>query len=253
MIILAGALSWGCSGAGGRPPPASATLTVPSSPPTGRDDSPAKADACTDQDRDGVVDVCDSCPDVPGVPDDGCLAIQTDEGVTRILLIVKFDPDQTVERDSPAADLDELAAALKAPGSHVKRIAIVGYAAATEKHPLGTSEARARRVLDLLAARGVDRTSMEAHGLGARPLVDQAACDFHVQADDRRSPVRAPSGSVVQFVTLVDYRAPLCFWDGRELVPCGAPRDGRPEWCRPVRVRHEGRLCPSGPPPCVPR
>lgn len=129
---------------------------------------PLDAGVCVepDGDRDGVVDVCDVCPDEAGARPDGCahrVVIQAQE--IRILSRPYFAVNSAALTPPTRPVLDEIAQVLRGH-PEILRVALRGHASAEERDVAALSLRRAEAVRDHLTARGVEATRLEARGVG---------------------------------------------------------------------------------------
>ncbi|MFO0628411.1 MAG: OmpA family protein [Polyangiales bacterium] len=198
--ILLGVL--GCS----RPiTTASAVSTGAEAPPAAV--GPVDAGVCAEPDRDGdgVVDVCDVCPDEAGARPDGCVhrvVIQAQEiWITPQLF---FPAHGAVVQPAGMPVLDEIAAVLRAH-PEIQRVALRGHASAGERDAVALSRRRAEVARDYLTAHGVEAARLVVQARGTEEPIDPRATpegrarnrrvEFRIEAADPPPPP-APQRSV---------------------------------------------------------
>jgi hypothetical protein len=124
--------------------------------------------------------------------------------------------DAPASPDDPNLGIGAIAQHPKITSSRIVRTAVVGYADLDETDPAALSERRAKRIMEMLIARGIAAERLEAHGLGVAP--SSAAPQLH-------------HNRVVLFETLYEYRGPLKRWADGGFVLC-EQRSHEPG-CRP--------------------
>jgi outer membrane protein OmpA-like peptidoglycan-associated protein len=138
-----------------------------------------------DTDRDGIADPEDACLDLPGVPHsdsrlNGCPKpapkAELVERTIRISQEVQFETGTAVLRQESDSILAEVAAVLNAEPT-LELVEVAGHTddTGTPEQNLGLSLARARAVVEWLAAHGIERSRLEAKGYGqTRPVADNS-------------------------------------------------------------------------------
>lgn len=169
--------------------------------------APVDAGICVEPDRDGdgVVDVCDVCPDEAGTRPDGCMhlvEIQAQE--IRITPRLYFPANGAVVEPAGMPALDEIAAVLRAH-PEIRRVALRGHASAGERNAVALSQRRAEAARDYLTAHGIDAARLVAQGRGTaepadpRPTPEARArnrrVEIRIEASDPPAPP-APRRSV---------------------------------------------------------
>ena len=134
---------------------------------------------CADRDNDGMPDISDRCPDIPGPIDNfGCptykrLTIKKDKLELNEKLFFAFDKATLEEESFPV--LDEVVRALQDnPGFQVQ---VDGHtdAVGSEQHNQTLSERRAQTVVDYLVAHGIDKSRLVAKGFASKEPIDSNA------------------------------------------------------------------------------
>ena len=131
-VVLLGILA--CSRAVSSVPPRAARAEV----------APADAGVCVDRDRDGdgVVDVCDVCPDEPGARPDGCVhRIEIQQAEIRITPQLFFATNSAEVPPPGRAALDEIAAVLR-EHPEIRSLELRGHANAQERGAAALAQRR---------------------------------------------------------------------------------------------------------------
>jgi len=119
-----------------------------------------------DQDRDGVVDAKDACPDTPlgsEVDERGCVPLRRE----MVLRGITFELDRAEIKPSSEPTLRGAAQSLRDnPRAHVEIAGHTDYIG-TDEHNQQLSEARATSVLEWLVAHGIRRDRLAARGYGS--------------------------------------------------------------------------------------
>lgn len=179
----------------------------------------ADAGPCVEPDRDGdgVVDVCDACPDEPGPRPDGCphlVVVESSE--IRITPTLLFSANSVTMPPSGIPLLDEIAAVLR-DHPEILVVEVRGHASVGERNPSALARRRAEAARSYLTAHGVEAARLVARGYGVDVPLDAGATAI-ARARNRR----------------VDFRI-------LESTPRTAPQT------RPRQVVPSG--CPDAPPP----
>lgn len=193
----------------------------PSARATPQPELVADAGPCVEPDRDGdgVVDVCDACPDESGPRPDGCphrIIIESQE--IRITSPLFFPVNSATVTPPGRPILDEIAAVLR-DHPEIRVVDVRGHASVGERDPSALARRRAEAAMAYLTEHGVEAPRLVAHGYG----VDEPL-DAHPTAIARARNRR------VEFRIL-------------EAAPRSAPQT------RPRQVMPSG--CPDAPPPRV--
>jgi OmpA-OmpF porin, OOP family len=131
-----------------------------------------------DRDQDGVPDLDDRCPILPGsVQDGGCpqfIRYDTRTGVVELLRTIRFTGKGAALPESSMEVIAELAAMLRANPNMKVRIDGHVHPQRKPRAALELSSERALAVARTLLERGVDRAQMEALACGSnRPVVPE--------------------------------------------------------------------------------
>jgi outer membrane protein OmpA-like peptidoglycan-associated protein len=158
------------------PPPPHETATPPVVAPPAVDAGSA-GDASVDTDGDGIADVDDACPTVPGdqnnnLAKNGCPA----KIIVQSMGIVVI-PQLYFERahaNLPAGDHAVLESVIEIMKSRpeIKHVEVEGHASDDEPRPQALSEARARATMDAMVHAGIDPARLSVKGFGASAPVD---------------------------------------------------------------------------------
>ena len=150
--------------------------------PPARRPGPLPGCPAPDQDKDGVVDGKDACPDKPGAPSEdpkknGCPGLVTLEGgKIRILKPVYFatDKDTILPKSFPV--LEAVAEALRAD-SAIKKLAIEGHTDDRGAMTYNTdlSARRAASVVRFLLEKGIAKERLTSQGYGPLKPIDTNA------------------------------------------------------------------------------
>ncbi len=131
------------------------------------------ADGCPDpdNDKDGVLDAADKCPNDPGPPDnDGCPKKYEHIVVTQEKIELKqkifFDTNKATIQARSFSLLEEIAAVLKSRATMTVRIEGHTDSRGKHDHNMQLSQSRAESVRQHLVGLGVDMSRMEAKGFG---------------------------------------------------------------------------------------
>lgn len=156
-----------------------------------------------DADGDGVVDVCDVCPDEAGERPDGCVhRIEVQAQNIRISPRLFFPANGAALLPAGLPVLDEIAAVLR-EHPEILRVELRGHASVGERGVAALSLRRAEAARDYLTAHGVAPTRLVARGDGTDEPADPRATpegrarnrrvEFRVAATDGpTSPPRSP-------------------------------------------------------------
>ena len=131
----------------------------------GDDECPIKIDE-PDQDRDGIADEVDQCPDTPcyfAVDNNGCPTVAT--------LRIHFDVDKATIRPQSLPKVDNFAQFML---SHPQLKAVItGHTDSdgSDSYNMRLSQRRAEAVMNRLIALGVSPSRLEARGMGERAPV----------------------------------------------------------------------------------
>jgi OmpA-OmpF porin, OOP family len=122
---------------------------------------------CPDTDGDGIPDNKDQCPEVAGtVANNGCPEVK--KGLEKV---VYFDTDKNIVIEKYKADLDELAAFLKANPDI--RISVSGHTDSreSEAYNMALSDRRATYVCNYLVKKGIKKSRIDKYFYGkSRPV-----------------------------------------------------------------------------------
>jgi outer membrane protein OmpA-like peptidoglycan-associated protein len=148
-----------------------------------------EVEVCPDRDHDGVPDVVDLCPDVPGPMENyGCpvykrLVVKKDR--LELKEKIQFAWDQAVLLDASFPLLDEVVQALKDNKSF--RVQVEGNTSSegTEAHNEILSQARATAVLDYLVAHGIDKERLDSKAFASTVPVATNATEVGREANRR--------------------------------------------------------------------
>lgn len=179
------------------------------------------AGACVEPDRDGdgVVDVCDACPDESGLPPDGCpRRVVIEAAEIRITPQLFFPLNGATVMPPGRPVLDEVGALMR-EHPEIRSLEVRGHASAGERGASGLARRRADNARSYLVERGVEAARLVAQGYGVDVPLDTNATAIG-RARNRR----------------VDFR----------ILDAARP-PGAPERPRPVMPAG----CPDAPPPRV--
>ncbi|MFO0650330.1 MAG: OmpA family protein [Polyangiales bacterium] len=197
------------------PPPQPVTRTEPQ-PAVAPDAGPCIE---PDRDGDGVVDVCDACPDERGSRPDGCPHLIVIESSQIRITSPLFFPVNSATVTPPGRPiLDEIAAVLQAR-PEIRVVEVRGHASVGERAPAALARRRAEAAMAYLTERGVEAPRLVAHGFSVDEPLDEHPTAI-ARARNRR----------------VDFRI-------LETTPRAAPQT------HPRQVVPSG--CPDAPPPRV--
>ena len=179
--------------------------------------SDPKTNGCpdTDRDKDGILNDVDACPDEPGPKSDdpktsGCPRVFIQNKQIKILEQPKFDFNKSAIKKESDSLLTEVA---KVMTDHleIKHVRVeghtdnVGDAAYNKK----LSQQRAQAVVTWLTAHNIDKTRLEAKGMGKEsPMVPNDTelnralnrrVEFHIESQDTTTneEVKTPSGGTI--------------------------------------------------------
>lgn len=129
------------------------------------------ADGCEmDSDGDGIVDSKDVCPSVFAKTDNGCPAV-----APLNLKGVNFDNDSAVLRADASTTLDQAAESLKSWGNVKVEVAGHTDSRSSDAYNMTLSQNRANAVRDYLVGKGVAADRLTAKGYGeSQPVADNA-------------------------------------------------------------------------------
>ncbi len=181
----------------------------------------ADAGPCPEPDRDGdgVVDVCDACPDESGPRPDGCphlVVIGSSE--IRITSPLFFPVNSATVTPPGRPLLDEIAAVLR-DHPEIRVVEVRGHASVGERAPAALAQRRAEAARSYLTEHGIEAARLVARGFG----VD-------LPLDARPTAIGRERNRRVEFRII-------------EAAPRAAPQT------RPRQVVPSG--CPDAPPPRV--
>jgi outer membrane protein OmpA-like peptidoglycan-associated protein len=167
-------------GAPAAPPPASEPPTARVDPPPDAGDAARAVDATRDSDGDGVPDIDDKCPALPGsapAPQQGCPApgevVRATLGIASVVRIA-FAPASKDLDESTTRLVDEVRELL-AQNPQIKLLEVIGHASRDERDARRLSEARARAVVKRLVKGGIAAKRLSARGVGATEPLDANA------------------------------------------------------------------------------
>lgn len=149
------------------------------------------ADACPDEDGDGVCDDSDKCPGTPPgarVNADGCEII---EDVTLNLVNDDFDFDKATLKPKMKAALNDLAARVTSTQGD-EYLTIIGHtdSKGTDAYNQRLSERRAKSTAAYLVSRGISADRISTQGAGeSQPVADNSTADG--RAKNRRVEIQA--------------------------------------------------------------
>ena len=172
-----------------------------------------------DRDGDGVVDVCDACPEESGLPTDGCpRRVVIEEAEIRITPQLFFPLNGSTVMPPGRPVLEEIAAVMRTHPA-LRSVEVRGHASVGEASASRLAQRRADAARAYLTEHGVEAERLLAHGYGVDVPLD--ANDTAIgRARNRR----------------VDFR----------ILDAAQPRSA-PERPRPVMPAG----CPDAPPPRV--
>lgn len=160
--------------------------------------------ASGDNDRDGILDVDDKCPDEPGNAADGCPAMphavrltQTSLQILQKLMFARGD-DRLAPTGRPL--LDAIGDVLEA-NPDIRRIEVQGHASSDEADAWGLAMRRAEAVRAELLARGIEARRVTAATYGSTQALGGAIdadrrVEFVVLERDRGDEVRVTPAAV---------------------------------------------------------
>lgn len=188
-----------------------------------------------DRDGDGVVDVCDVCPELRGVRPHGCPqraaeAAETDaphrpavEAAATWMITprVFFDAGSAALSRRGRDALDQIAALMRAH-LELRRLELRGHASVGERDASALARQRAEAARGYLVARGIAAERLEAHGYGTDDPRESSATPAGRAANRRVEP------SILEAVQ--PSRTPSADERPMPVMPAGcpdAPREGR--------------------------
>jgi outer membrane protein OmpA-like peptidoglycan-associated protein len=119
-----------------------------------------------DRDGDGVVDVCDACPDESGLPPDGCpRRVVIEAAEIRISPQLLFPLNGATVMPPGRPILDEVGAVMRAH-PEILSLEVSGHASAGERGASGLAQRRADNARSYLVERGVEAARLVARGYG---------------------------------------------------------------------------------------
>lgn len=152
--------------------------STPRSEPARRDGPITSAvEDLADRDNDYILDRCDLCPDEPEMYNtyqdgDGCpetiVITNSGDGHPAFNELVFFDRDSATINPLSQVIIDAAVEVMQT-NPRVQLLGCVGQTAPTEANADQLAQARAEAVCTAIAERGVARSRLEAHGIGARP------------------------------------------------------------------------------------
>ncbi len=173
-----------------------------------------------DHDGDGVVDVCDACPDEPGLPPDGCpRRVVIEAAEIRITPQLFFPLNGATVMPPGRPVLEEIAAVMRAH-PELRSVEVRGHASVGEATASRLAQRRADAARTYLVEHGIEAGRLVARGYGVDVPLDANATALG-RARNRR----------------VEFR----------ILDAVQPPPSAPEHPRPVMPAG----CPDAPPPRV--
>ena len=129
-----------------------------------------------DSDGDGIADAFDKCPDVPGIEaNHGCPEIdqETQEVLAIALQGIQFETAKDVLKEESYAPLDRVVYIMNKHPEY--DLAIEGHtdSQGDDAMNLDLSKRRAKRAMDYLISKGIDKDRLSSEGFGeTRPVAD---------------------------------------------------------------------------------
>lgn len=151
----------------------------------GEKEEVVEEDGPKDTDGDGIADLVDHCPDVPGIQaNNGCpeLDQETREILAVALEGIQFQSAKDVLKDESYAILDRVVALMKKHPEYNMTIEGHTDSSGDDAMNLDLSKRRAKRAMDYLISKGIEKERLTYEGYGeSRPVADNGSAEGRAQ------------------------------------------------------------------------